>query len=300
MNILITGASGSVATNLILRLLETTEDYLILVTRDKGKLNGRYEDYRDRIAVSTLGELEDDEEKQFDVCVHTAFSRSSNGKDVAESLYFTKNVCELAKQRRCAKFINLSSQSVYGGNYPSGITEDGICAPSCLYAMGKFSSELICDSILKETNTRLFNIRLASVMSNQRFVNIFVQNVISDKPIVVTAPRQVVSFIGARDVAEAISKMIFKNSAPSGVYNLGAGTWYSIEHVARKVIEVGKEFDIPNGVVEIEDTGKDVTIGMNCDKFKKEFDWIPRYGLESLIHRIFEELIASKSKSLGA
>ena len=67
-------------------------------------------------------------------------------------------------------------------------TESTPVEPDYLYAMGKYSSEIITKLMLEETDIKWTNIRLCSVCENARFVRIFVQNAIEGKPIHLTAP----------------------------------------------------------------------------------------------------------------
>lgn len=291
MNVLITGASGLVATELILNLLDSTDYELLLVTRDKKKLEERYEDNLNRIKVLTLEELATEKSCRFDVCVHTAFSRSSDGGQIASSLLFLQQLCKICTEQKVATFINISSQSVYGNDYTPGTAEDGVCAPSYMYALGKYSSELICEEAFCRTSTKVYNIRLSSVCENARFVRIFVENALKCMPITLTAPQQTVSFIDVRDVANALSLLIKSRNAQSGIYNLGTGEWYTIRKVADTVKRIGeKKYGVSNVEIIENDNGTLTQIGMNVDKIKSTLDWTPEFTLDDMIISLFEML----------
>lgn len=291
MNILITGASGLVATELTLHLLDTTDDLLLLVTRDKCKLEKRYATEIKRIKIYTLEEISRDSAIKFDVCVHTAFARSSDGREIASSLTFLQELCAICRNRKVTKFINISSQSVYGDSYTPGIKEDGDIAPSYLYALGKYASELICEEALRKAETQLFNIRLSSVCENARFIKAFVDNALKGMSITLTAPNQVVSFIDVRDVAEALCILILDSSAVPGIYNLGSGQWYTIKQIADVVRIVGeKYYGIKTLTVDVKDNGQTNQLGMNVDKIKSTFSFMPKYGMTEMIRSIFEML----------
>lgn len=288
MNIIITGATGLVATQLADKLLEKTDHHLILVSRNPDKIKQSFAGKENRITALSIDELAGETAtrrlEHADICVHTAFSRSSDSQQLAESLEYTRIICHICKDLGVSKFINLSSQSVYGNDYPLGITEEYPCAPSYMYALGKYSSELICEGFLGNSNISLYNIRLASVAEKPRFFFKFIHNALTGIDITVTAPRQIVSFIDSRDVASALISIIEINYAPAGCYNLGTGAWYDILTVADIVKKIGTEkFDIKDiRIVEI-DNGTTLRVGMNVDKFKRTFNWSPLYSFEDMV-----------------
>lgn len=291
MSVLITGASGLVATELILELLKATDNELLLLTRDKIKLEQRYEGKFERLKIVNLEELGGDDSLKFDICIHTGFARSSEGAQIVSSLFFLQKLSEICRERGCKRFVNISSQSVYGNDYQLGIAEDGACSPDYMYALGKYASEIICDEAFRNSSICLYNIRLASVCENARFLTIFVENALKDVAIELTAPNQVVSFIDVRDVADALIRLINDKSAPAGIYNLGSGQWYTIKHIADIVKTIGeKEYNISNVRIVENDCGKRTHIGMNITKIESTLGWRPNYDLKDMIISIYELL----------
>lgn len=291
--ILITGATGLVATELIITLLQNSDCYLTLISRNVDILKERYKMWEKRIYCATLNDIIIITPiPEYDAVIHTAFSRSSNGRDIAESLEYLEKLCKWIEGGIVNKFVNISSQSVYGNDYPIGITETQSCAPNYMYALGKYASELIVEAILSSTEVNIYNIRLASVCENARFIKIFVENVLERRPSKIVAPNQIVSFIDVRDVAVALTHILNDNEAKGGVYNLGTGKWYSIFDVAQKVLEIGfNKYHIPNEKLIIEDNGTTAAVGMDSSLFQKTFKWYPKYSLEIMIESIFEMLI---------
>lgn len=292
MNVLITGATGLIATELIMLLLQNPEIRLTLVSRDPEKILNRYYRNQNRITALTLSELVSTKtDITYGVVIHTAFARNASGRSIAESLKYLADLCSWIRNIKVRKFINISSQSVYGNDYTPGIDEAGITSPDYMYALGKYSSELIVETSLSRTNIKIYQIRLASVVENARFIKIFVENVLHNMTINIVAPQQVVSFIDVRDVAQALSKIIFDNRNSGGIYNIGSGCWYSILHVAETVLRIAKnDYGKTIGELVIKDNGTVKSIGMSNKKFKDDFNWEPQYSLEDMISSIFEML----------
>lgn len=288
LNIIITGATGLIASNLTKNLLANTDYHLILVSREPKRIRQSFAGKENRISAITIDELAGQAAtgllEHADVCVHTAFSRSKNDRQLAESLEYTRIICHICKKLNVSKFINLSSQSVYGNDYPLGITEEYPCAPSYMYALGKYCAELICETTFENTNVNVYNIRLASVAEIARFFYKFIINIMAGTEITVTAPHQTVSFIDPRDVVGALTSVIESKHAESGCYNLGTGLWYDISTVAGIVKRIGTEkFGIKGIKISETDNGTTTGVGMNVNKFKQTFNWEPLYSFDDMV-----------------
>jgi len=291
MKIIISGGSGLVATELTINLMKYTDYSICLLSRNPISLIERYKDNADRVQCLHNDMLDEIPVEENVIIVHTAFARNSQGEAIAESLRFTQKIASWSKRIWALAFINISSQSIYGDDYNPGIKEDGICNPSYLYAMGKYASEIICQSVLERTRTRSITIRLSSVCENARFIRVFIQNALQGKPINLTAPDQTVSFIDVRDVADALLSVIKNITIAEGCYNLGSGKWYSIKTVAEKIALIGESnYGIDNVTVNINDSGKRTQSGMSIEKFSTTFGWNPKRSIESMIESIYNML----------
>ncbi len=293
MNIIITGASGLVATELTLTLLKSNKPLrLTLVSRAPQELLNRYSNSQSLIKYLTIEELINDNSESYDICIHTAFARSSSGDKIAESLDYTTRLCKWIKERKIPRFVNISSQSVYGNSYEPFVKEEAPCKPDYMYALAKYSSELIVKGLLEHSDTKIINIRLSSVCENARFLRIFVENVICHRPIELTAPNQVVSFIDVRDVALALSQLIFSSDNIPGDYNLGSGQNYTILEVSQLIDQIGsREFQLPKVDIIINDKGNNSRVGMSIDKFCTTYHWAPQYNIGDMIRSLYEMLI---------
>lgn len=294
-NIIITGASGLVATELVLLLQEKTDFNLFLLSTNIEQIKSRH--HGDRVRCFTIEEFSHylpQSGKSFDFCLHTAFARSSDGRSLVESLLYQRTLLELVKQNDVKHFVNISSQSIYGKRSTPLWEEDTPPDPDYLYAFGKYTSCLMTELMLQESKTKWLNVRLCSVCENARFMRIFVQNVIEGKPIHLTAPDQHCSFIDVRDVATALYSLLDKaeNAKWNRVYNLGANIVNSIREVADVVKRVGeKEYGLKNVTITEEQSDNHVRIGMDASLFMRTFDWKPEYDMEKMIRSLFEMLI---------
>lgn len=291
-NIIITGASGLVATQLTLDLLDKTPHCLYLVSTNPTALEGRYAGFEKRIKCYTLESFSDYAKTSgtsFDACVNTGFARSSLGRPLVDSLEFTYRLVTLVKELEVKKFINISSQSIYGKETEPLWTEDTPLAPDYMYALGKYNTELITRIVLSKSIVNWTNIRLSSVCENARFMNVFVKNALSGTPIHLTAGNQGCSFIDVRDVASALIKVLESDiNQFAEAYNLGTAEMFTIREIAKKVKRIGEEKYGTSVVITEETNENNVKIGMDNTLFKQTFGWQPQYSMFDMIISLFE------------
>ena len=297
-HIIITGAGGLVATELIFLLLKKTDARLYLLSTHEDVISERYKDYCDRVCCFTLRSFSTyvlSTDEQFDVCIHTAFSRSSEGHRISESIDYLKALISLLKQSSLKYFVNISSQSIYGKNSGLMSTEATPINPDYLYAMGKYLSEIVTELMLDGTEIKWTNIRLCSVCENARFIRIFVQNAISGDKIVLSAPDQKVSFIDVRDVADALVALIYHTDSEdlAPVYNLGANLVNTIKEIAVIVKTIGEsEYGLDDIDIVIESSSNTNCIGMDASLFMSTFSWHPKRDIKDMAKSLYEMMLA--------
>lgn len=291
-SIIITGASGLVATQLTLDLLNNTQHYLYLVSTNPTALKERYAGFTKRIKCCTLDGFSDYAKasgERFDACVNAGFARSSLGRPLVDSLEFTYKLVTLIKELGVGKFINISSQSVYGKETEPLWTEQTPLDPDYMYALGKYNTELITKIVLSDSNVKWTNIRLSSVCENARFMNVFVKNALSGSPIHLTAGNQGCSFIDVRDVSSALIKVIESDSNHfAEAYNLGTAEMFTIREIAEKVKQIGDTMYGTSVVITEEANDNHIKIGMDNSLFKNTFNWEPSYSMDDMIISLFE------------
>lgn len=295
-HIIITGASGLVATELTYALLKQSDAHLYLLSTHIDNISERYKEYKNRVSCFTLQtftEFVNDVKVKYNYCIHTAFSRSSNGNGIVESINYQRGLIALLKKQDLGVFVNISSQSVYGKTSAPLWKEDTPLDPDYLYAMGKYFSEVVTQQMLDGSNIKWTNIRLCSVCEKARFVRVFVQNTIDGNPILLTAPDQQCSFIDVQDVASALMAFMEKaeniNLLPA--YNLGANLVNTIGEIARMVKSIAeKKYGLKEVNILEQESDNHVRIGMDATLFMNTFAWRPLRCMEDMVGEIFEML----------
>lgn len=296
-HIIITGAGGLVATELIYEVLRRGDAHLYLISTHVENIRNRYLKYGNNVSCFTLDSFagfSKENSIKYDYCIHTAFSRSSEGCQIVKSIEYQRNLIELLKSLDLGVFVNISSQSVYGKTSEPLWTENTPLDPDYPYALGKYFSEVITEQMLCGSGIKWTNLRLCSVCENARFVNVFVKNAINGVQIYLTAPEQQCSFIDVHDVADALCRFMERACDIPILprYNLGANIVNTIRSIAYIVKDVGiNNYGLNDISISEEDSGNHIRIGMDSSLFMNTFHWKPQYSMEDMIMVIFEKTI---------
>lgn len=285
-SIIITGASGLVATELIAFLLQASDEYQIYaITTHPEKLKGRYKN-SPHVFCYALDEIEENIKNPIYAVVHCAFARSKDAQDIALSLRYTSELLKVVRRLNASFFINISSQSIYGQITPPLWTEQTTPASNYLYALGKFSTEEMVAVAFEGTNIKYTNIRLSSLCEKARFLNVFAKNALMGEPINLQGGDQICSFIDVRDVASGLATVIHKApliNSLAPIYNLGSGKTRTIKELAedtKRLVEDAKGIPVKINVIPADIK---LEIGMNTCLFCNTFEWQPKYGYDEMI-----------------
>lgn len=293
-SILLTGAGGFLGRQLLWDLKESNDYYVYAVTSNPELLN-------DIISASNIEIIRKGTDigwKNVDIVIHSAFARSGKSSEYITSLEYAKEIFGEAISNKVPSIINISSQSVYGGNPNIPWIEEAELMPQDLYGMAKASAEILLDGIAENSSTIITNLRLSSIMLNARFVNVFVQNAIDGVPIKIIGGTQQVSFIDIRDVTDGIITLIdISASNWDKVYNLGTGKQNSIVEIAEIVKEVARLYVKHDVTIDIEK--KDVPLNpcMDVCKFSKLTNWNAQFDIRDMIKSQFEYLLDNKQEA---
>ena len=287
--ILVTGASGFLGSNLITKLFEDRNTKILAVLgrpEDKANLLPQSEN----IIVYPCSDLFSTDFGHVDTLIHTAFSRGDNLQGLTASIEMTEKVIELVNNQDIDSIINISSQGLYQGLKPGEkVTEEGKVGPNTAYGLAKWAVENMLKIGCKKHYT---NIRMAALSANARFLDFFVNSVITHNEIKITAPHQYTSIMDVADAVEGI--MAIENlsiNERKNVYNLGPGIQNSILDYAENVNEVGNTFGFKPVKITIEDTGKEFAICMDCTKLKSQTNWYPKITQNIMLQNMFKNIL---------
>ena len=237
MKVAVTGASGFLGNEVIRLLLQDEDCTIVAFTSQKVRLESTH--HSCRLIVYDRNDFKDKQFQDVDVLLNCAFPRNTDGVQMAKGLKYIKEVLEEAVKCKVREVINISSQSVYSQNKDYPASEDSELSLDSAYAVGKYASELLTNSIcgdIKHTN-----IRLASLIGpefDQRVVNKMIDAALKNRQIVFLGGVQKFGFMDIIDAAKAIVAVIKNYDLEiADVYNIGIVGGYSLEKLAECIKE---------------------------------------------------------------
>lgn len=296
----ITGASGLVGRHLIADLLTNTAFNITAVSSCPDIVAERYANQTRLESIGYEEFLKNHsiiKEKVTTFLVHCAFTRKNDPQEVKHSLDLAKDVLGKCVDLKFRGVLNISSRSLYKEPEEGQLnTEDSELNLSGLITLGKYAVELMTEAILSRAGIPFTSLRLASVnelkMDNNmvRPLNVFVENVISGRPIRVVGGMQVMSFIDPRDVATAIRYLLVKNPEQwKHIYNIGTG-WMctdSLLNMAKMVIERGRYLGFNPVEINIEEKEVNQRAGLDISRITADTGWIPQVSLTEMIDSLY-------------
>ena len=251
--ILVTGASGYLGHNIVNQLSSSSKTRIIAVL-------GRPEDRAynlsqvDNVDFYPCSSLFSTNFGHVDVLIHTAFSRGENLSGLAASIHLAERVIELVNTNDIRSLINISSQGVYKTlSRGESVCENGILEPGTAYGLAKLSVEKMLSLGCKK---RYSSIRMASLSRNARFLDFFVDRVISGSPLTITTPNRYASIMDVSDAVNGILSVADMDEAQRyTTYNLGPERQSSILDYAILVNRVAQDYGFHPVPINVEDNG---------------------------------------------
>ena len=210
------------------------------------------------------------------------------------NLQGTKNVYELARERKAKRFVFSSTYSNYGiaeGDAP--VTEESPLNPQSLYAETKIAAEQFLMEEGKRSNTIPVLFRFATLFGlppRTRFdliINQFVLEAIEKRHLIIYQKNYNRSFVHIRDIAKGLTMALEADIAKVGnqVFNIGSNKG---NHTKEELIRMIQKY-VPGVTIEY----KDLTFGGDMRDIKVSFDKIERmlgYKAEVTVEEGIREL----------
>lgn len=294
--ILISGASGFLGKELIKQYGELENINVIALTSNKLKLKRYSLAFKNLIVIDNAEWIVSP--KKIDVLINCAFSRSLNGEELVDSIHFSSKLIESSISSGLRSLINMSSQSVYSQKRNVPAKENSKIVPENLYAMAKYANELIISEKCKVNDILFSHIRLGSLVGvgfEKRLINRMIEDAFEKKKLSVNGGQQILSYLAVQDAASAIIKFsLTDNKKWDKVYNLGTNEYYTLYDIAEIIKDTVKNYQLAEVEMQVDKNPKaHLNISLDCDKFYNQFNWAPKYNLQSTIEDIAKSL-ASK------
>jgi dTDP-glucose 4,6-dehydratase len=302
MKVLVTGGAGFIGSNFVHYLLKKHPEYEIIVL-DKLTYAGRKENLQDvwneiSFIKGDVAKSEDVEEAMntcdsvlnFAAETHVDRSIVEAGTFVLTDVLGTYNLLEAARKFGVSRFVQISTDEVYGHILRGSFKETDKLSPRNPYSASKASAELLCQAYFETHNLPTIITR----SSNNYGPNQHPEKLVAKTIIYAMLERQIPVYgkgenvrdwLYVEDNCEAID-LVLNNGKVGEAYNIGANQEMENIQVIETILKLtGK----PKNLVRfIQDRpGHDWRYSLNTDKIQ-ELGWKPKTMFKKGIEKTLE------------
>jgi len=314
MNILVTGGAGFIGSNLVMYLLKKYSD-IRLVNLDKLTYAGNLENLEsvknDRRYHFEKGDICERglvegllREHKVDTIINVAAETHVDRSIVGSAEFIQTNVVgthillELAKENKISRFVQVSTDEVYGSLGPSGkFTEETPMHPNSPYAASKASAD---NFVLAYQHTYGLPAVITRCSNNygpfqfpEKLIPLMIANALSDKPLPVYGDgMNVRDWLHVADHCSAIDAVLHRGRAGE-VYNIGGSNEKpNLELVKLLLTLLGKKETL---ITFVKDRpGHDRRYAIDSSKIQKELGWKPAFTFEKGMKETVEWYIQNR------
>ncbi len=301
MTLLITGGAGFIGSNFVQYLLRHHPTYRVvnldkltyagnLENLDRAEGNPQYSfehaDICDREFVGSLfAKYSPDDVINFAAESHVDRSIIGASEFVRTNVVGTNVLLELAREFALKRFIQVSTDEVYGSLGPDGaFTETSPLHPNSPYAASKASADMLA---LAYHHTHGLPVLVTRCSNNygpyqfpEKLIPLMILNAMSDKPLPVYGDGgNVRDWLHVEDHCSAIDAVLHKGENGE-VYNIGGNAEERNIDVVKKILHhLGKPESLISFVKDR--PGHDRRYAIDAGKIRKELGWAPRHDFEA-------------------
>jgi len=311
MKILVTGGAGFIGSNYIRYVLAKYHDIKV-VNLDLLTYAGRMENIRDFIHDPrhkfVKGDIRDRKKVQqvmkegFNVLVnfaaetHVDRSIVEAGSFITTDVYGTYTLLDTARNCNVEKFVQISTDEVYGSIERESFKESDNLQPSSPYSASKAAGDLMALAFYKThglpvTITRSSN-NFGSYQHLEKLIPKIVIRALHDKTLPLYGDgQQVRDWLYVMDNCEAIDIVLWKGKAGEA-YNIASGNEYQNIQIAKLVLQTLKK---PQSLISfVQDRpGHDRRYSLNTSKIGN-LGWRPKHMLEDALRETVEWYIQNE------
>lgn len=199
----------------------------------------------------------------------------------------TQVLLEAARRQGVKKFIQVSTDEVYGSLGPAGkFREDSPLAPNSPYSASKAAADLLCRSYFKTYRLPVIVTRCSNNFGPRQFpeklIPVIINNAIENKPIPIYGDGlNVRDWIYVTDHCRALEAVIL-GGRDGEVYNIGGGKELTNQQLAEEILRLlGK----PRSMIQhVKDRpGHDRRYAVDSGKICRELGWRPAYNFPAAL-----------------
>ena len=293
MKVLVTGGCGFIGSNFVRHILGARVDAEVTVLdllTYAGNLENLADLTADRRFRLVRGDIADagvvlraaqgvDAIINFAAESHVDRSILDAGPFIRTNISGTHTLLEVARQLEIGRFLQISTDEVYGSLGPSGkFTEQTPLAPNSPYSASKASADLLVRAYTKTHGVAAIVLRSSNAYGPYQFpeklIPLMIANAFAGQPLPVYGDgKHVRDWVHVIDLCEAIL-VVLERGRPGEIYNVGGGNELENMAVVSGIIEhTGSSESLIHFVPDR--PGHDRRYAMDHSKLTAELGWRP-------------------------
>lgn len=313
MKLLVTGGAGFIGSNFIRHIRQEHPDWEI-TNLDKLTYAGNLEnlkDIQDQPGYHFVkGDIADRKlidkllNQGFDVIVNFAAESHVDRSILDASPFIETNVkgtqvlLEGAKKHAIQRFLQVSTDEVYGSIDSGRFTEESSLSPNSPYSASKTAADLLCRAYFKTHHVPAIVTRCTNNFGPYQFpeklIPLAVTNALEDKPIPVYGDGlNIRDWIFVSDHCRALDDIIQKGQ-PGKIYNIGGGNEKTNLELIRELLEL---LNKPQSLMQFvtDRPAHDRRYAVDCARITAELDWKPAYSFEKALSATVDWYLKNES-----
>lgn len=309
MKVLITGGAGFIGSNFIRYFLNHHPDHQV-INFDKLTYAGNLDNLKDvekdprykfiqgdicdpdAVEVAVAPRLRSGQASGVEAIInfaaesHVDRSILSAGSFVQTDIYGTYVLLEAVKKHKIGRYIQISTDEVYGSIESGSFTESSTLNPNSPYAASKAGGDLLVRAYYKTHKLPVIITRSSNNFGPyqypEKLISLFVTNALEGKKLPLYGDGgNVRDWLYVLDNCEAID-LVFQKGKAGEVYNIGGGIERKNLEIARFIL---KELKKPESLIEyVKDRpGHDWRYSLNCGRIKRELGWEAKSDFEAAL-----------------
>jgi dTDP-glucose 4,6-dehydratase len=310
MKILITGGAGFIGINFVHHILTTHTDYSVIVfdaldyssNPEEIKQLNKYKNFSFIKGDIRDPELVNKVLKKVNVVINFAAESHVDRSIMTPSLFFdtnvkgTVNLLTFALKNKIDRFIQISTDEVYGSIDKGRSKEEDILNPTSPYSSSKASADLIALSYYKTFGLPVIITRSSNnfgpYQHPEKFIPLFITNAIQNQKLPLYGDgKNIRNWIYVEDNCRGID-FVFHKGRPGEIYNIGGDVEVKNIDIARYIVSIlGKNEDLIQYVKDR--PGHDKRYALDSSKIKK-LGWKNKYNFKEALKKTIEWYIENK------
>ncbi|GAB4372278.1 MAG: dTDP-glucose 4,6-dehydratase [Calditrichia bacterium] len=303
-SILVTGGAGFIGSNFVRYMVNKYPDYLIIVL-DALTYAGNRENLKDLEGKNNYlfyhgnicdKEVVDNFASNVDVIInfaaetHVDRSILEAGSFINTDVQGTFTLLEAAKKYQIERFIQISTDEVYGSIEEGSFLETSPLQPNSPYSASKAAGDLLVRAYFQTYRlptiiTRSSN-NFGPYQYPEKLIPLFITNALDNLPLPLYGDgKNVRDWLYVLDNCEAIDLILHKGQVGE-VYNIGGGNEMQNIEITEMILDLlGKPRSLIKPVPDR--PGHDRRYSVNIDKIKK-LGWKPRHNFQEALRETVE------------